>query len=103
LQSVSACQSSSTSQSPSTSQRANTSQSANASQSLFDADLLYASWLFEEVNPSLISSESEDEQTNDNLTSVNLAEILGQLASSINLEKKCIFNIRRSNVWEGAV
>ena len=55
------------------------------------------------MNPSLISSESEDEQTNDNLTSVNLAEILGQLASSINLEKKCIFNIRRSNVWEGAV
>ena len=83
---------------------ATTSQlSASTSQSSFDADLLYASWLFEEVNPSLISSESEDEETNDNLSSAcgtkvgDLTEILGRLASSIK------FNISRSNVCEGAV
>ena len=53
------------------------------------------SWLFEEVNPSLICSESEGKETNDNLSSacgtkVDLTEILGQLIQKIS----------HSNVWE---
>jgi len=108
--SASTSHSANTSQSGSTSQSASTSHSAKKSNSLFDADLLYASWLFEEVNPSVISSasESEGEEITDNLTSpcgtkLDHSVILGQLASSINLEKICKFNISRSNVWEGAV
>ena len=72
--------------------------------------MLYASWLFEEANPSVVSStsESEGKEITENLTSpcgtkVDLSVILGQLASSINLEKICKFNISRSNVWEGAI
>ena len=55
----------------------------------------YHNQLFEEVNPSLICSESEGKETNDNLSSacgtkVDLTEILGQLIKKIS----------HSNVWE---
>ena len=91
-----------------TSQSASFNEEASTSQSPVDSDALYASWLFEEINRSPLSSDLECEEANDDLAikyspKADLTEIIAQLACSINLEKISKFNIIRSNVWEGAV
>ena len=91
-----------------TSQSASFNEEASTSQSPVDSDALYASWPFEEINRSPLSSDLECEEANDDLAikyspKADLTEIIAQLACSINLEKISKFNIIRSNVWEGAV
>ena len=91
-----------------TSQSASFNEEASTSQSPVDADALYASLLFEEINRSPLSSDLECEEANDDLAikyspKADLTEIVAQLACSLNLEKISKFNIIRSNVWEGAV
>ena len=91
-----------------TSQSASFNEEASTSQSPVDSDALYASWLFEEINRSPLSSDLECEEVNDDLAikyspKADLTEIIVQLAFSINLKKISKFDIICSNVWEGAV
>ena len=49
------------------SKSASFNEEASTSQSPVDADALCASWLFEEINPSPLSSDLECEEANDDL------------------------------------
>lgn len=72
-----------------------------------DADLVYASLVFEELNNDLSwNSDSENDTTHQEDLEVkeikkdlSLQEILSQLALIINVEKISKFNISHSNLW----
>lgn len=75
-----------------------------------DADLLYASLLYEEQlnNASPYNSESEEditppEKLDQKAVDLPIQEILSQLSSVVKEDKISKFNICRSKLWEGAV
>ena len=85
--------------------------SSNSACTSSDADLVYASLVFEELNNDLLwNSDSENDTTHQEDLEVkeikkdlSLQETLSQLALIINVEKISKFNISRSHLWEGAL
>ena len=67
-----------------------------------DADLVYASLVFEELNNDLLWNQ-EDLEVKEIKRDLSLQEILSQVALIINVEKISKFNISRSHLWEGAL
>ena len=63
-----------------------------------DADLVYASLVFEELNNDL-SWNQEDLEVKEIKRDLSLQEILSQVALIINVEKISKFNISHSNLW----